>query len=195
MRLGLFAAACLLALVFGCAQQQNADRAQPQPSPPPSSGVIKEINRLQVLQFQRNLTLADISNLGSMVKGNARMENEFAGLEFMAGHGYPNHVEHTLGSLYSIAANTTLLCPADALSHVGIYLKYNETGMAKDAVSEGARQLSAWEAMAREAAKKGAYPGLEKMLSVMKDEAAQMDAGNYSAAINDSDYLGQNGYC
>ncbi len=161
------------------------------------AAVEAESLRLQGVAGERNLTRADIAPLLRMTEMDADLLRETQEVGWMIDHGFQNHVSHSLNAIYWIAKDGQWLCPADSLSHVGLFLQYNETAMAADAAKEGADALGPWAVKARAAkrASPDAYPDLEKLISVMEKVKPEFDSGDYAAAESDSDYLAMNGYC
>jgi hypothetical protein len=153
--------------------------------------------RLEGLALSRNLTESDIALLGNLTSSDAKLGGEYRELEWLLQHNFTQHVQHSLGSIYYIATQGKWVCPPDSLSHVGIFLQYNETGMAQDALNDGEQTLPEWEskALASKAKNNETYPDLGLMLSAMHAEIAAFHAGNYSGAEEQAAYLEQQGYC
>ncbi len=166
-----------------------------------TQAVATETFRLESLSFQRELFLDDLQELKKLVASDAEisaeMGREYAELEWMVSHGYSKHALHSLSSINSRALNLTILCPADPLSHVGIYLRANETSLAQEAFGEGSKQLPAWELRVRKIRGENSsnYPGADALLGRMKLVVQEMEAQNYSSAQADSKWVEQNGFC
>jgi len=159
--------------------------------------VAKETFRLESLSLERNLTTDDLKPLENLTRQDERFADEFEELKWMMDHNYPHHVFHSLTSLNAIALNQTVLCPADALSHVAVYLQWNETARAQGSLEDAQSNIDEWEmkvVKVREGSP-SAYPGEDKLIEAMKQEIAQVQAGNYSAAITYGNYVDENGFC
>ncbi|MBS3069528.1 hypothetical protein J4441_04135 [Candidatus Micrarchaeota archaeon] len=156
-----------------------------------------EYFRLGQIEQARNLTLEDLARMGELTGTNAGMHGEFLEAQWMAQHGYSQHVMHSLQSIYTYAKWEEEACPAHQLWHAGIFLQFNETHMAEHAIEEGKEQLGEWDAMAMEkrAQNPQTYPQLEEILSAMEREISAFEAGDYATAVEKAKYIGENGYC
>ncbi len=189
MRLAPIAALSILVL---CAAALAAVYSQPD-----KPAIEDEATRLMALQEKRDLAVPDLSTLELLTRGDAEMHQETVEAGWMITHNFTRHVGHSLNAVYWLAKNGQWLCPADPLSHVGIFLQYNETGMAKDALEEGRSTLDPWLAQAQAVRAKDpeAYQGLENLTSAMRRVISDMDSNDYAAAISDSGYVDQNAFC
>ncbi|VVB58432.1 Uncharacterised protein [Candidatus Anstonella stagnisolia] len=159
--------------------------------------IAQEYFRLEGIAQQRNLTAKDLGMLGNLTSENGKLSDAYNEALWMQEHNYTHHMEHALGAVYYIATEGSWACPADPLSHVGIFLEANESKMAADSIAEGRDALAQWEpkAVAMKAQNPDTYPGLGNMLSVMKKEISDFMAGDYEGAKQGAKYLEQNGYC
>ena len=148
-----------------------------------------------------NLTLEEVSKLGELTANDKKFYSEYLEVVWLIKHNYPKHVSHSLNSIYWLAkerrGDGKWLCPADQLSHVGIYLQFNEIKRAQDAVADGKETLNEWVANARKTKSRNEsyYPNLELIIDSMNRLIRQMDNGDYLSAKNESLYLGEIGYC
>ena len=146
----------------------------------------------------RNLSLSDVALLRHLAQLQPAILDEIGEMEWMILHGYPHHAVHSLEKIYYLAKGGEYLCPADAFSHVGPYLAFNETELAMEVAEEGAKQLGEWTDKARAVKERTptAYPGgLDELISAMNRTAIEMEEGNYAAALEDAKYVEKNGYC
>src|SRR3989338_6577263 len=109
--------------------------------------------------------------MGELTGTNAGMHGAFLEAQWMAQHGYSQHVMHSLQSIYTYAKWEEEACPA--------------------------HQLGEWDAMAMEkrAQNPQTYPKLEEILSAMEREISAFEAGDYATAVEKAKYIGENGYC
>jgi hypothetical protein len=161
-----------------------------------SNKVINEVQRLQVLSNTQNLTISDL-NLLLEYSNDPKITDEFDELKWMIEHGFQNHAYHSLQSIYDIEIGNRLICPFDPLSHVAIYLQYNETKKAIDSAKDGASQMSSWKNITFPMHQKNSsyYPGLEELIIAMENEITYMNEGKYDSALTESRYVSENGYC
>jgi len=159
--------------------------------------MVDEVLRLQQVSLRRNLSRDDLIALDNLTISDTRVHGEYLEAVWMMDHGYGRHVEHSINSMYYILTTGTWLCSADSLSHVGVFLKYDELQMAKDSLEEGNRTLVSWEEMAQSTKSKNpeTYPGLNDLLLYMHKEIDDFTSGNISATEQDAAFLDQNGYC
>lgn len=204
---------CLLVLLTallltGCMQSQHAIIPSASPtainSPslsdkvPVKALIANETFRLEDLYFQRNLTIEDLNKLEGLTNQDPEeLEGEFKELKWFVERNFTKHVAHTLAGIGNIALNKTIACPSDALSHVGLFLQYNETGMALDALREGQEQMPGWIMQVKEARKRNpnAYANFQQAVEVMNREINETLAGDYAASIRDSAFVDANVSC
>ncbi len=205
----------LLSVLFLAGCMQNPAQSTPAPSPTPaailaspSAGldgssltkalIANETFRLESLYLQRNLTVEDLNKLEGLANQDpGEFGTEFKELKWMMEHDFTKHVGHSLGTIGNIALNKTIYCPSDALSHVGLFIQYNETEMALDALHDGQLQIEGWTKQVKEARKRNpnAYANFEQALEVMNREINETLAGDYAASIRDSAYVDANVSC
>ncbi len=159
--------------------------------------VESESLRLQALSEKRDLTVGDLSALDNLTKPDPPLHGEVTEAEWMIAHNFTRHVAHSINAVYWIAKDGQWLCPADPLSHVGIFLRYNETVMARDALEEGRSSLDPWLAQAQAVREKDpqAYPGLDALAAAIRRVISDMDRDDYASAMIDSAYVDQNAFC
>ncbi len=159
--------------------------------------IVAEYYHLASTALARNLTSADLALMGDLTASEADLHKEWGEALWLADRGFSHHVRHSLDAIFFIVTRGKFLCPSDSLAHVGVFLQYNETAMAADSLEDGQKSLPEWEqnALATRARNPQSYPGLEKLLSTMKQEISDYNAGNIAAAISESSFLEQNGYC
>ncbi|MFN7990878.1 MAG: hypothetical protein U0R44_01835 [Candidatus Micrarchaeia archaeon] len=170
--------------------------------PPPkengtNGSVEAEVTRLQIISAGRNLTADDLAPLQAVTENDPKLRPEVEEALWMIDHNYTTHVSHTLNSIYWIAKEGRWVCPADSLSHVGIFLKFNETEMAKDAEKDGEETLDEWIAKAERARKADPsfYPDLDSVVISMKRVISYMKQSDFGDAMDESLHLGEIGYC
>ena len=159
--------------------------------------IQNEAMRLQDLLTIRNLSVEDIALLDVLTQNDSDLYSEYIETRWMIEHNYSKHVSHSLNSVYWTANGSGVECPSDALSHVGLYLQFNETELAEDATREGEGTLEEWKIKAERARAINAsyYPNLDEVLRTMERIVSDMHQGNYESARNKSIYLGEIGYC
>jgi len=161
--------------------------------------LINELNKLGEISFQRNLTTNDTEKLEELIKSqnNSDLQNEFDELKWMIQHDIQEHAKHSLNSLYDDATGQSFDCPADPLTHIGIYLQYNETNLAKDALKEAQKQLPNWQEQAKKAKSQNnqLYPNLEQIIQLMNKILQDMNNQDYANAQKDSIKLSYESYC
>ena len=164
-----------------------------------STLVLQEVLRLEEVSLERNLTKNDLPRLGELIlpSSNSKLQKEFDELNWLLGHKFNQHVAHSLNAMASVLSTGKYVCPADQLSHVRPYLDFNETQRAADAISEGKETLAEWEANAQSIRQTvpSAYPDLDYLLKIMKDEIRAFDAGDFAKAKAYGSILEEKGYC
>ncbi len=164
---------------------------------PQRQAVKNEYFRLALLSEMRNITTADLANMGNLTAFDSDLHGEWNEAIWMAQRNLTHHLAHSLEAIYIITTKGKYTCPSDSLSHVGLFLESNETKMAQDAFQDGKDTLAQWEsnALTIKTNHPDAYPGLDALLLAMHGEISDFDSGNYSGVKEKSDYLENNGYC
>ena len=159
--------------------------------------VANETFRLESLSQTRNLTVADLQPLKLLVIQDIEFADSFAELDWMVVHNYPMHVIHSLAAVNGVALNQSLLCPADDMSHVGIYLSANDTAMVALAINGTRDDVDAWAAQvaAKKSASPSSYAGADILISRMRQELSDYDRGDYQATIADAKFVENNLIC
>jgi hypothetical protein len=183
-------------LLVGCVSISAPAPVTPTPSAS-HIAVEKEALRLGEVALDRNLSIGDFSTLENLTQDDAALRDEVVEAEWMVEHQLPQHAGHSLNAIASIARDGKYVCPADSLSHVRVYLDYNESALATDALQQGKETLHEWETIARAAKQKNAaaYPGLEEVINQMDLTIRTFEQGDYNAARAHAAYLEAHGYC
>jgi len=99
--------------------------------------VSAEITRISELALDRNLTLEDLSKLRELTKNDKVAVGEFKEMDWLVAHNESDHAAHGMAFLNGYVQTGELTkCVAHEMQHIRLYLKYNDTGMVKDALGE-----------------------------------------------------------
>ncbi len=185
-----FSAFLLILLITACSRPAPVPVVQTQ-GVIGNQAVLAEASRVAALVDKKQAKPEDLDRLAELVKDDESASDEMHEITTMVKYGEFVHAGHGLGFIFNyLRTGKEAICPAHELSHYYVFMKHNETEMAKDALKGAQEKLDAWIPKAREYdATYHPTPSFNDTLERFTADMAAITAGNSNASNDEVMFL------
>ena len=161
--------------------------------------VAAEVHRLQIVNLHRNLTRSDVRSLDQSIAKDPIASDLATEINWLIDNHEDDHVMHSLVFLDDyVTRGETVFCIPHELSHIGLYLKHNDTLDAEKTLTEVQENLAGWYAKQEKARKilPAYYRDFENTSLILNATIDRLAAKDYGqTTLNGIAYLEEHALC